>query len=199
MSSPLSKEATAMRPAPASIALSLIASLALSAGLAQAAVTDSSAPGGFAWQHHSAKVNYMGFTSAYTCDGIEGKVRDIMRYLGARKDLQVQAQGCPRGPDSLEHLIWINVQFDTLAPAAPGTAAADLVPAQWTAFKLDGQRPFFMGAGDCELIDALKPLLTANFSLRALDYSTSCTPHEVTFADFRVQGEVLMSGSEHAG
>jgi hypothetical protein len=196
-----------MKHVPASIALTLIASVVLAAQLAHAAdaasggPADSSAaaPEAFAWQHHSGRINYMGFTSAYTCDGIEGKVRDILRYLGARKDPKVEAHGCPRGPDSLEHQIWITVEFDTLAPAAPGTAATDLVPAQWTAIKLDAQRPFFMGAGDCELIDALKPLVTANFSSRALNYSTTCTPHEVTFADFRVQGEVLKTGSEHTG
>jgi len=152
-----------------------------------------------AWQHHSARFNYSGFTSAYTCEGMEGKVREIMQFLGARKDMKVNANGCPRGPDSLSRMVWVAVEFDTLAPAAAGAATADLVPAQWTAFRLTAQRPFFMGAGDCELIEAMKPMLTADFSLRALDYSTSCTPHEVTFADFRVKGEVLKAGPEHAG
>jgi hypothetical protein len=96
-------------------------------------------------------------------------------------------------------MVWVTLEFDTLAPAAAGAATADLVPAQWTEFRLTAQRPFFMDAGDCELIAAMKPMLTANFSLRALDYSTSCTPHEVTFADFRVKGEVLKADPEHAG
>jgi hypothetical protein len=152
-----------------------------------------------AWQHHSANFNFSGFTAAYTCDGMEGKVREIMKFMGARKDLKVSADGCPRGANSLSHMVWVTVEFDTLAPATAGAAAADLVPAQWTAFKLTAQRPFFMDAGDCELIAAMKPVLTANFSLRALDYSTSCTPHEVSFADFRVNGEVLKADPEHAG
>jgi hypothetical protein len=176
------------------------ASLACGASLSAASPADAApTPQATAWQHHSAKFNFSGFTSAYTCDGMEGKVREIMQFLGARKDMTVNANGCPRGPNSPSHMVWVTLEFDTLAPAPAGAATADLVSAQWTEFKLTAQRPFFMDAGDCELIEAMKPMLTANFSLRALDYSTSCTPHEVTFADFRVRGEVLKADPEHAG
>jgi len=179
--------------------LKWIAATAAAASLACAAAyaAPTPTPEATAWQHHSAKFNFSGFTSAYTCDGMEGKVREIMRFLGARKDLQVSAQGCPRGANSPSHMVWVTLEFDTLAPAPAGAATADLVPAQWTEFRLTAQRPFFMG--DCELIEAMKPMLTANFSLRALDYSTTCTPHEVTFADFRIKGEVLKADPEHAG
>jgi len=182
-------------------AIAAASSLACGAPLTLAAPAADAAPTpeATAWQHHGAKFNFSGFTSAYTCEGMEGKVREILAFLGARRNMQVSAQGCPRGPNSLSHMVWVTVEFDTLAPAAAGAAAADLVPAQWTAFRLTAQRPFFMDAGDCELIEAMKPMLTANFSLRALEYSTSCTPHEVTFADFRVKGEVLKAGPEHAG
>ena len=183
--------------------LSLAAPAATDATPTSAAPTSAApttaAPQASAWQHHSAKFNYSGFTSAYTCDGMEGKVREIVKFLGARDGLTVSANGCPRGPDSLSHMVWVTLEFDTLAPAPAGAAPAGLVPAQWTAFSLTAQRPFFMGTGDCELIEAMKPMLTANFSLRALEYSTSCTPHEVTFADFRVKGEVLRTNPEHAG
>ena len=183
-------------------AIAAAASLTCGAPLSLASPTAADAtprPQASAWQHHSAKFNYSGFTSAYTCEGMEGKVREILQFLGARKDMTVNANGCPRGSNSLSHMVWVVLEFDTLAPAAAGAATADLVPAQWTAFNLTAQRPFFMGAGDCELVEAMKPMLMANFSLRALDYSATCTPHEVTFADFRIKGEVLKADPEHAG
>jgi hypothetical protein len=40
---------------------------------------------------------------------------------------------------------------------------------------------------------------THDFSLRRLDYSASCTPHQLSIADFRVQGEVLKSSAAHSG
>jgi hypothetical protein len=150
------------------------------------------------WQHHEAKFTYMGFTTAYSCDALEGKVAQILKHFGARKP-EVRASGCPRGPNSLSHMIWVQVKFDTLGAAGSDATAAEVVQAQWMPVRLDGQRPFFMGTGDCELIDNMKPLLLANFSTRNLSYDASCTPHQVTFADFRIQGEVLKGPAEHPG
>src|SRR5271156_536454 len=114
--------------------LKWISALAAAASLAGGPARAATTPEVTAWQHHSANFNFSGFTSAYTCEGMEGKVREIMKFMGARKDMQVSAHGCPRGPNSLSHMVWVTVEFDALAPAAAGAAAADLVPAQWTAF-----------------------------------------------------------------
>jgi hypothetical protein len=151
-----------------------------------------------AWQHHEAKFSFMGFTTAYSCDGVEGKVKSILTFFGARNP-QVQASGCPRGPDTISHMIWLNVQFDSLRAAPAETPSTDVVQARWTPIRLDGQRPFFMGTGDCELIYDMKPVLTDAFSFQNLSYEASCTPHQVTFADFRVKGDVLKSPQEHKG
>src|SRR3984957_19034763 len=48
-----------------------------------------------AWQHHKVRFNYVGFTSLYTCDGLEDHVRQILLHIGARKDIDVRATGCP--------------------------------------------------------------------------------------------------------
>lgn len=175
-------------------ALVLSGAMTLGAGTSLA---EEATPEGYVWVHHAANVNFLGYTSTYTCDGMEGKVRDILRYLGARRDVSVRAQGCPRGPDSLERVLWLNIEFDTLAPAPEGTATADLVPAQWKPVQIDSQRPFFMGEGDCELLDALKPLVTANFPVRSFNYEANCAPYQVSYIDFRVKGEVLKADRGH--
>ena len=48
-----------------------------------------------AWQHHKASFTYFGVTTLYSCDGLEGQVGQILRHLGARKDVHVSAHGCP--------------------------------------------------------------------------------------------------------
>jgi hypothetical protein len=48
-----------------------------------------------------------------------------------------------------------------------------------------------MGGGDCELIEQLKDLTLKNFSLRNVDYRTSCVPHEVVINGFSVTGQAL--------
>jgi hypothetical protein len=184
-----------MTHTPRWIVAAALMGLGLGASAAPAPNSNSEAS---TWQHRKAKFDFLGFTSAYTCDGLEGKVGLILKFFGAR-DPKVDASGCPLGPNSLSHLVWVNVEFDTLAAAPADAPSGDIVQARWTPFRLNAQRPFFMDEGDCELIDRMKPMLVANFSLRNLSYDAVCTPHEVTFADFRVNGEVLKSAAEHSG
>jgi len=188
-----------MRHAHGSFITAALAMLCLGAGAALAATETAAPPEATAWQHHHGTFNYFGITSIYSCDGLEDKVRQILLFFGARRGVQVQASGCPRGPNSLSRFAWVTADFDTLATAPADTAAADIVQAHWTPFKLDGQRPFFMGEGDCELMSAMKPLLTQSFSWSGLAYDTGCTPHQITLDDFRVRGEVLKSNAAHAG
>jgi len=145
------------------------------------------------WQHHKVTMNYFGITSLYTCDGLEDHVRQILIYLGARKDAKVSAVGC-QGPNTPSRTAWVNADFYSLAPAADA-ATADTVRAHWAALELKTDRPSFMGAGDCELIEQIKDLTLKNFSLRNLDYRTSCVPHEVVINGFSVTGQALRAAA----
>ncbi|MEP6884432.1 MAG: hypothetical protein ABJC66_06765 [Gammaproteobacteria bacterium] len=142
------------------------------------------------WQHHKLTFNYVGFTTLYTCDGLEDHVRQLLLHLGARKDLKVRASGCPGPFNSPSRSAWVNVDFYALVPAAEAPGS-DTVKAQWTALELTPRRPNFMGGGDCELIQGMKDLITKNFSLRSLEYRTSCFPNEVTLDGFSVKGQAL--------
>jgi hypothetical protein len=141
------------------------------------------------WQHHKVKFNYVGFTTLYTCDGLETHVRQILLHLGARKDVHVTAAGCPGPYDSPSHTAWVGADFYALAPADAGQP--DAVQARWTALSVTPQRPSFMGEGDCELVQEMKPLITENFTLRNVDYRTDCFPREITLNGFSVTGQAL--------
>jgi hypothetical protein len=143
-----------------------------------------------AWQHHKLTFNYVGFTTLYTCDGLESHVRQILLHLGARKDVKVYATGCPGPFNTPTHTAWVQVDFYTLAPA-PAGAAADAVHAYWTPLELTPRRPSFMGEGDCELIQGMKDVITQNFSLRDVEYRTDCFPHQVTLDGFAVKVQAL--------
>lgn len=162
---------------------------------ADAAASTQPTPLNAQWQHQSRTFNYQGFTSHYTCDGLEGKVRQILVYLGARKDAKVRATGCAYGPTSPSPYAWVSMEFDTLATgAAPDTAGAAppaAVAARWQPVELSSNRPSFMGGGECELIEQLKPVLTASFALEDLEYRTRCIPHSVSLGDYSVRGKVL--------
>jgi len=141
-----------------------------------------------AWQHHHANFSYYGITSLYSCDALESNVRSLLLYLGARKGATVSAYGCPRGTSVPGRNAIIEVDFYALAPT---TDSPDTVQAQWTPAVVNSTHPYFMGRGDCELIDAMKDLITKNFSLRDLNYRTDCRTHEVNIDDFSIQAQVL--------
>jgi hypothetical protein len=144
-----------------------------------------------AWQHHKVTFSYFGFTTLYTCDGLEEEVRQILLHVGARKDAKVTASGCPGPVGVPTHSAWVAADFYTLAPVAAANNGADTVKARWTSLEVRPRRPSFLGEGSCELIQEMKDLITQNFSLRHVDYRTSCFPHELTLDGFAVKGEAL--------
>jgi hypothetical protein len=143
-----------------------------------------------AWQHHRVSFTYVGFTTLYTCDGLEDHVRQILLHLGARKDVHVTASGCPGPFNEPSHSAFVDAEFYALAPGA-GAAAAATVKARWTALEVTSRRPSFMGDGDCELVQEMKDLITKNFSLRNIEYRTKCFPNDVTLDEFSIKGQAL--------
>jgi hypothetical protein len=143
-----------------------------------------------AWQHHKVTFSYFGFTSLYTCDGLEDQVRQILLHIGARKDAKVTASGCPGPVGVPSQSAWVDADFYTLAPVAAADGS-DTVKARWTSLEVRPRRPNFLGEGSCELIQEMKDLITRNFSLRDVDYRTSCFPNELTVDGFAVKGQAL--------
>jgi hypothetical protein len=142
------------------------------------------------WQPHKDSFDYYGITSLYTCSGLEEHTKQILLHFGARRDIHVNANGCARGDYSPSHYANVHVEFYTLAPAADATAAGT-VNAQWTALEMRPRHPFFIGDGDCELIKGMQEFLARNFTLRDVEYSTGCVPHDITLNGFSVKAEAL--------
>jgi hypothetical protein len=142
------------------------------------------------WQSHTLKFHYSGFTTHYTCDGLEEKVREILLYLGARKDLKVTTSGCAYGANRPSPFAWVEATFSSLAPVAD-SSAKDAVTGRWQPFELSANRPSFMGAGECELIEQMRPTIEKGFSLRAAKYHTTCMAHQISLGDYSVSGNVL--------
>ena len=146
------------------------------------------------WQEHKANFTYFGITSNYSCSGMEGKVKQILLQLGARKeDLHVNAGGCGPRDMPFGHMLNVDVRFSTLVPVDPAATPGGTPPvaAQWTPVEVQPNRPSSMGEGDCELMEQLRDLVGKNFTSRSLDYRASCTPHQVGINTYGVHGEFL--------
>jgi hypothetical protein len=169
------------------IGLMVLACICGTGGSADAASSGGPVVAGV-WQHRHANFSYYGLTSLYSCDALESNIRSLLKYLGARQDVTVNARGCPRGSSVPSRNAIIDIDFYALVP---DTESHDAVQAQWTPALVNSTHPYFMGRGDCELIDEMKDLITKNFSLRDLDYRTDCVPHEVNIDDFSIKAQVL--------
>src|SRR5579862_9669701 len=174
---------------------SLVLIAALSVGVCAAADQESSAAGAAeaaVWQHHKELINYYGVTETYTCTGIEDKVREVLLYFGARKDgLKVNPM-CDRQFAPM-HQVFVHVEFDSLAPAASASGGAgDQVTGQWVALTVTPTDALFRDRGECELFEHLKDVLTKDFSVRDVQYRTTCTPYSTTLQDYQITAQVLL-------
>ena len=144
------------------------------------------------WREQTMKFTYDGITTLYTCDGLEGKVRDILLAFGARKDLKVRATGCDRGSNLPSRFAWVEANYSYLAPGSEAeVAGAGAVKTNWSPVEIAPNRPSFMGAGECELVEQMRDALAKGFTLRNVQYRTSCTPHQVSLGAYAVKAEVL--------
>jgi hypothetical protein len=144
----------------------------------------------FNWKAQTQKFHYTGFTTYYSCDGLEDKVRQVLMHMGARSDVKVRATGCAYGWSEPSPYAWVEARFHALAPTADA-AASDVVATHWSKFELSARRPNFMGDGECELIEQMRKVIETSFALRAVDYRASCAAHQISLGDYSVRGQVI--------
>ena len=158
---------------------------------AASAGAPAAAGSGAQWRQQTLKFSYDGITTLYTCDGLEDKVRVILLAFGASNDVKVRATGCDRGMNLPTRFAWVEANYSALVPAAADATGTGMVKGNWTPIQIAPNRPSFMGAGECELIESMRDALAKGFTLRNVQYRTSCMPHQVTLGSYTVSAEVL--------
>jgi hypothetical protein len=141
------------------------------------------------WSPKELTFAYTGFTTKYTCDGLQAKMRSVLLELGSRPDLQVRGYGCTRltGPDPFAG---VTIKMNVLQRAdKPGGQA---VPAHWKMVDLLANRDPLQAAADCELIDQIREKVLPLFATRNVDYSAACAAHMPLVGGTRLKAEVLV-------
>jgi len=182
----------------------LLAALSPGIGLAEpdsnASSSPSPEPG--VWQAHQVELAYLGFTSHYSCDGLESTLRLLLRQLGAREDAKVYTYGCDRGFTTPVRFPRAVLKFSTLQPAgtsaptawdsdspapapaaptpvaAPGAGAPAPANGVWRTVEIEPNRPFPLEDGDCELIEQFRDKVLPLFSTRDQDIKLNCIPYQ---------------------
>jgi hypothetical protein len=145
------------------------------------------------WAPKELNFAYQGFTTKYSCDGLQERMRDVLLKLGARPDLRVRGYGCTRlaGPDPLAG---VSIKMNVLQPA--GKQGGPAVPVHWQRVDLlTGlyERDPVDAAADCELIGQIKQKVLPLFATRNVDYRATCEAHQLVPGGTRLKAEVLVA------
>jgi hypothetical protein len=191
---------------------------------AHAAEAAGAAPGAAAgaepvpavWQRHEVDFTYMGFTSLYSCDGLEDKLERLLKAAGARADAKVSARGCEYGRAYVARMPRAKLVFYALAPAgsvtppAPASAAPpakrlgrdapklrkeppapEVAVGAWREVEFRTNTPRWLEAGDCELVDQFRRDVLPKFTTRDIVGGARCIPYQQSVLDIRLKFTVL--------
>jgi hypothetical protein len=178
------------------LAHSLIFGVLAAAAALPGPLAAENAPFGGVWQKHEYELHYMGFTSTYSCDGLEGQLRLLLKAAGARDDVQVSSAPCDRPDGHPTRFAAANMTFYTLVPASGGSGApagAATTPAMWRTVKLADHSPSQLESGDCELVEEFRDQILPMFTTRNVVDNMSCVPHDEHIGQLRLSFDVLTS------
>ena len=140
------------------------------------------------WQKHDVNFTYMGFTSSYSCDGLEHKIKVLLRLAGARPDGNVRVV-CTSAVSEPQRSSMVLLTFHTLVPAAAGAKAA--AAGVWKDVAWRAGSPRELEAGDCELVDDFARRILPLFTTRNIGNRMTCTPKNVDPTGFDLGFTVL--------
>ena len=167
------------------------------------------------WKLHEETFTFMGITSHYSCDGLAGQLKMLLREAGARDDVKVSSP-CVDPPGGVSPISTARVTFYALAPpsaAAPVAAKVPEPPARrlgkdvpplrvgpapdeaavgaWKAVQLHAGKPRDLEPGDCELVEQFERTLLKSFTIRNSASHLSCVPHQIALGGIDLRFEVL--------
>jgi hypothetical protein len=178
------------------LSLPVLASLALAPACSHAGEADVQA----AWKRHEIEFTYMGFTTRYSCEGLQGKVRLLLQASGARPGFAVTTLSCAAGSGRVTEFPRVRLVFHAPELAVKGSeAAAAATLAHWQRVSLSRNQPRDLETGDCELVEQFRDRVLGAFTTRNVMSDINCIPHQLAGSSFRLDYEVLVGPQPAAG
>lgn len=148
------------------------------------------------WKPQEIRYSYVGFTTAYSCEGAEDKLKAILQKLGAHPNTKVRATGCK--PSRPSKNFFITVTTATPVPVEQAKAAdrpdakvlRDLrltesaltqpFAAELKTVDLARDRDLDLEPGDCELLEGLRDHVLPKLGLEIVADEVRCMPHQLS-------------------
>ncbi|HWW20643.1 MAG TPA: hypothetical protein VNZ06_07545 [Steroidobacteraceae bacterium] len=173
---------------PALVLSTLMAGCIVSVAVsADTAVTPATEAGN--WTAHKYTFNFMGFTTTYSCEGLEDKLKALLQMNGAgpdKHDVQVVAP-CQNQIGRPDKLAFAYLTFSSLQPGSAGSASAG----EWKHVTLAPRHPFQFDYGDCELVEQFRDKVLPMFTTRNLTNNVTCVPHQDTGSNYYLSYDVF--------
>lgn len=158
------------------------------------AVADDDLPGEepAVWTRHEVDLQYMGFTTRYTCSGMKSKVKLLLKHMGARSDVKIIERGCEYGYQKVADFPRMKITFwaPTIAKAGekdPGEPVLGV----WKSVVIKRASPRGLDMGDCELVEHFYDRVVPKFLTRNVNGGVNCIPHQLVGNRIDLSMEVL--------
>lgn len=163
------------------------------------------------WKPVDVQFSYHGFTTSYSCDGLEQRVAQILGVLGAHPNTRVAATGCPTNGPS-DHA-FVHITGGLPMPAADAKPVAsgdksraellqrlgvkpsmdqDQFPATRKVIDLSRERQARLEPGDCELMEQLSREVFPKLGLKVVDGDSRCFPNQLPISTPRMKVSALI-------
>lgn len=158
------------------------------------AVAEDSLPGEepAVWTRHEVDLQYMGFTTRYTCSGLKSKVKLLLKHMGVRDDVKLLERGCEFGYQKVADFPRVKITF--WAPTLPKMGdkdPGDPVLGVWKAVTIKRNSPKGLDMGDCELVELFRDRVMPKFLVRDMQGDVNCIPHQLVGNRIDLRFEVL--------
>jgi hypothetical protein len=144
------------------------------------------------WTEKEFTYVYQGFTSHYSCDGLQDKIRGVLLDLGAqKKSLKVAQLGCSTSIGRPDPFPSVRVKMRVLQPASGADDKEKPVAAHWKPVDLKLRNALPNDSGECELVEQIRQKIVPLFANRNVELRTDCVPHQATAWQPSLKLEVL--------
>ena len=141
------------------------------------------------WEAHQIKFHYSGFSTHYTCDGIEHKVKRLLKLFGARDDARIE-NTC-LGHSRIQRFHRMRLAFSTPVPADKTDISREIIPAEWQEVRIVGKLSRYLNSGDCELVEQFQRQVLSHLQVRNSKNRLHCIPYHHALNNLRLRMSAL--------
>lgn len=198
-----------------------LACVAMAAPLAVAAA-DSPATGGgveAVWKAQQMNFEYRGYSTSYSCRGLEDKLELILRSVGAREDVELRSYACDEqmgiarfqvslqspvvaSEENLRELTSYDAKGELVARVngdkLPSAADLPRFTAVWKTVSFARDRRMRLERGDCELVQQLRRQILPRLSVQIVKDDVRCSSGMGNIGPPRLTVSALVPADEAA-